>query len=180
MGYLFGCEHLKVSPDIICLAKALGGGLPLGAIIAPARIMNWPAGAHTSTFGGNPVACAAALAFLDLLEGGLLDHSRKVSEYLWEGLKQMVQGHPHVGEVRGRGMMIGFTMVRNRRNFKPAADAVDAVLNRSFEKGLLLLGGGEGVVRLTPPLILTKKEADIGLGILKQVLSEVKVKESAQ
>lgn len=170
-GTIFSCEHWGVAPDIACLAKALGGGLPLGAMIARAEVMDWPRGAHTSTFGGNPVACAAAMALLDLLEGGLLAQAREIGAHLRAGLDRFAQTHGQVGEVRGLGMMLGFTL--------PSRSARDAFLQRAFEHGLLLLGSADVVVRLTPPLTLTREEADRGLAILDQVLGEFELKEAA-
>jgi 4-aminobutyrate aminotransferase len=178
-GRMFACEHWGVVPDILCLAKALGGGLPLGAMVARAEIMDWPEGAHTSTFGGNPVACAAGLATLDLLEGGLIEHAREVSEHLRRGLEQVAEGHSLVGEVRGLGMMLGIELVKNRRTKEPATAERDALLRRAFERGLLVLGGGQSVVRLMPPLILTTEEADMGLEILKQALADVEARKEA-
>ncbi len=169
-GKMFACEHFGVVPDILCLAKALGGGLPLGAVVAPTRVMDWPIGAHTSTFGGNPVACAAALVVLDLLEENLVANALARGKELRKGLEKLRRKHPQIREVRGVGLLSGFTVARNRSLDNTARNAI---LRRAFERGLLLLGGGEGVVRLSPPLIVTKQEIETGLGLLDKTLSDL-------
>lgn len=171
-GKMFASEHFGIRPDIVCLAKALGGGLPLGAMIAPAKIMNWPIGAHTSTFGGNNVACAAALATIRLLESTLLKNAQHVGSHLRKGLEKLAKSHSCVGDILGLGMLLGFTMKKSNGEIDKAGR--DAVVDRAFENGLLLLGGGEGVVRMTPPLVLSPKEADHGLAILELTLTELK------
>jgi 4-aminobutyrate aminotransferase len=171
-GRMFAVEHWDVVPDILCLAKALGGGLPLGAIVAPAKVMDWPVGAHTSTFGGNPVACAAGLVVLDALEGGLLEKGRDVGAHLRRGLEKLAKHHAILSGVRGLGMMLGFEVIEPGGG-EPSPERRNAILQRCFERGLLLLGGGRNVVRLTPPLVLTREEADAGLEILDEVLTQV-------
>jgi len=178
-GKMFAVEHWGIVPDIICLAKALGGGLPLGAMIARADVMTWSVGAHTSTFGGNPVACAAGLALLDLLETGLVERAAEIGKHLRSGLEELANEHSLIGEVRGLGMMLAIEMVKDRRAHEPAQEERDALLKHAFERGLLLLGGGQSVVRLMPPLTLDREEAKAGLAVLKEALAEVEARKEA-
>lgn len=178
-GSMFAVDHWNAVPDILCIAKALGGGLPLGAMIARGEVMDWPEGAHTSTFGGNPLACAAALATFDLLEGGLIEQAREMGDYLRRGVEKLVGEHSLPAEVRGLGMMLAIDLLNDGRARKPAKAKRDLLLRHAFEHGLLLLGGGQSVVRLMPPLTLTAAEADLGLQILKQSLSAIETRKEA-
>jgi len=163
-GRLLAYEHWGVEPDIVCLAKGIASGLPLGAFVARASLMNWPPGSHGSTFGGNPVACAAALTTLDLLyEGGLLANAAAVGEHLRRGLERLRERHPEVTDVRGLGLMAALEL--------RTPDLAAQVVQRAFERGLLTLTAGARAVRLSPPLVLTPEEADTGLEILDAALS---------
>ena len=172
-GKMFAVEHWNVVPDIVCVAKALASGLPLGAIIAPTDVMVWKPGTHGSTFGGNPVSCAAALATLDLLEGGLVDNAARMGSYLMKRLKA-IQGRSRViAGVSGKGLMIGLEIVEDKRNRKPAPALRNAIVEASFHLGLLLLPCGPSTVRFVPPLVIGKKEADTALAIFTKALAKV-------
>lgn len=170
-GKMFSIEHWNVVPDIICVAKALASGLPLGAVIAPADVMAWKPGSHGSTFGGNPVSCAAALATLDLLEGGLVDNAARMGSYLIKRLKAIQERSKVVSSVTGKGLMIGLEIVEGKRTRKPAPVVRNAIVDACFHLGLLVLPCGPSTVRIVPPLIIGKKEADIGLAIFAKALA---------
>jgi 4-aminobutyrate aminotransferase len=157
-GKLLAIEHSGVEPDIVCLAKGIASGLPLGAFIARAEQMSWPPGSHGSTFGGNPIACAAGLATLDLLEEGLMANAAKVGAEMHDGLREIAATHPQITDVRGRGLMQAI-------EFKTADQAAQLVQS-AFEKGLLLLTAGTRAVRICPPLVLDRQEAATGLEII--------------
>jgi 4-aminobutyrate aminotransferase len=171
-GKMFACQHWEVTPDIICLAKGIASGLPLGAVLARAELMDWPAGAHTSTFGGNPLSCVAALATIELLQNGLIDNARVMGELLMRGLRDLAGRFEPVGEVRGRGLLIGFDVRQEFSSRWKRAHERDALLRAAFEHGLLLLGGGESVVRFTPPLIINAEEVEVALEILETAVTE--------
>jgi len=172
-GKMFSYEHTGIKPDIVCIAKGIASGLPLGAFVAPAEIMDWKPGSHGTTFGGNPVSCAAALATLDVLTSGLVDNAAKMGTFMLSELKRRMHGHPMVGDIRGRGLMIGIEIVKDRKTKERAPAERDAVIQKCFEKGLLILGTGENTLRMMPPLIITRDEARVGLDILEKVFSEV-------
>lgn len=173
-GKMFCVEHYGVEPDIITLAKGIANGLPLGATIGKAEIMDsWGPGAHASTFGGNPVSDRAALAVIDeLTKGGVLENCQTMGIYLQTELKSLLRKHPSIGDVRGMGLMIGVEFVSNRATRQQAPKYRDAVVRRCFESGLLLLGCGASAIRVIPPLTITKEEIDAGLAILDRVLRE--------
>ncbi|TAN31464.1 acetyl ornithine aminotransferase family protein [bacterium] len=161
-GHLLGVEHWGVEPDIVCLAKGIASGLPLGAFIARAEQMSWPPGSHGSTFGGNPVACAAALATLDLLEDGLIENAARVGALLQDGLREIASTHTQVTDVRGLGLMLAI-------EFK-SADQAARLVQAAFERGLLLLTAGARAVRISPPLVINPEEAATGLEIIAAAL----------
>lgn len=170
-GKFFAIEHTGVEPDIICMAKALGGGLPLGAIIARKRVMSWEKGSHTSTFGGNPVACEAGLATIDVIEKeGLMRNAVEQGAYIQQRLRRLQRRHRVIGDVRGRGLMIGVELVRNRRTKERAVAERDAVVQQAFQRGLLLLPCGRNAFRISPPLSISRHDVDEGLAILDEVL----------
>jgi 4-aminobutyrate aminotransferase len=171
-GKMFAMEHFDVEPDIITIAKGIASGLPLGACIAKRGIMDWKKGSHASTFGGNPVSCAAALKTIELLESGLIKNAEKVGNYLLTRLKEMQESFGFIGDVRGLGLMVGVEFVREGK--KPAPALGDKVINYCFNKGLLLLPAGQSVVRFIPPLIVTAEEVDLALDIFHEALTEVK------
>src|SRR5437773_7750083 len=171
-GKFFAIEYAKVVPDIICMAKAVGGGLPLGAVIARKRVMSWERGSHTSTFGGNPVACEAGLATIEVIEKeGLMRNAAEQGAHIQKRLRHLQQKCRSLGDVRGRGLMIGLELVRNRRTKEPAERQRDDVVQKAFRRGLLLLPCGRNVIRISPPLSITRDEVDQGLGVLEEVLS---------
>jgi len=173
-GKMFAIEHAKVAPDIITIAKGIASGLPLGITTAPSSLMGqWPPGAHASTFGGNPVSCAAALATIKLLRESLMKNAEVVGAYLIEGARALMDKHPLIGDVRGRGLMVGIELVRDRQTKERATTERDALVRECFNRGLLVLGAGRNAIRLSPPLVLTKQEADIALGILDEALASL-------
>ncbi len=172
-GRLFAIEHWGVAPDIVCLAKGIASGLPLGAIVANASIMNWPPGSHGTTFGGNPVACRAALETIRLIQDGLSENAARVGTHLHARLTALAARSPLIGDVRGLGLMVGVELVRDRHSKEPAGKERDAVVQRCFEKGLLLLGCGQSTLRFCPPLIIGEEEVDIAVSILDEALAEI-------
>ncbi len=164
-GKFFAIEHWDVVPDIITLAKGLGSGLPISAIIARDEIMSWPPGSHGSTFGGNPVACAAALETITLVEEGLMTNAIEIGSYLMEGLSELQSRHPFISDVRGKGLMLAI-------EFTPGEMAASFEYS-CFGKGLLVLTCGENSVRFAPPMILERADADKALEIVADVLSEL-------
>lgn len=172
-GKMFACEHFDAIPDVICLAKGIASGLPLGATIARAELMTWQAGAHASTFGGNPVAVAAALTTIELLETGLIENAADVGDYLLNRLRRLPQQFPNVGDVRGLGLMIGIELVKDRATKERAPALRDEVVQLCFERGLLLLGCGPNTIRICPPLIVTKEQADFAADTIESCLKKI-------
>ena len=172
-GKWFASEHFGVEPDIITVAKGIASGMPVSAMIAKSEVMTWPSGSHGSTFGGNPVACEAALATIELVEEKLMANATEVGNYFMDQLRSMMDRHRLIGDVRGYGLMIGIEFVRDRVTKEKAKEEVEAIVYKAFEKGLLLLGCGENTIRIAPPLIVDKEDADLGLNILDEVLTEV-------
>jgi 4-aminobutyrate aminotransferase len=173
-GRMFAVEHVGIEPDIVTIAKGIASGMPLGVATAPAEIMSWPPGTHASTFGGNPVSCAASLATIRLLQNGLVKNADTVGAHLLAGAKALMDKHQLIGDVRGRGLMIGIELVRDRQTKERATAERDAVVRECFKRGLLVLGAGRNAIRLSPPLVLTKQLADIALEILDQALTAVR------
>jgi 4-aminobutyrate aminotransferase len=171
-GKMFAIEHFGVIPDIIALAKGIASGLPLGAMIADAKIMNWEAGSHASTFGGNPISCQAALATIKLLEKDLMDNATMRGEQLMAGLRELQKSFECVGDIRGMGLMVGIEFVKDRETKERAGDWRDQVIQRAFHKGLLLLGCGENTLRLCPALTVSEEEVDVFLTIFEETLKE--------
>jgi 4-aminobutyrate aminotransferase len=172
-GKMFAIEFSGVEPDVMAIAKGIASGLPLGVTVARAGLMAWPPGAHASTFGGNPVSCAAALATIKLLRDELVANAAAVGAHLMRGLTALADKHPLIGDVRGRGLMIGIELVRDRRTKERAIDERDAVVTAAFTRGLLILGAGKNAVRFSPPLVLTREQADTAVRIFDEALSEV-------
>jgi len=170
-GRMFACEHDGVAPDIMTLAKGLGSGLPIGAVVAKRRLMQqWQRGAHGNTYGGNPIACAAAIATLDLVESEYAANAATVGAYFMDRLRDLGRDYPCIGEVRGRGLMIGMELVEADRS--PAKALCDALTTRAFHNGLLLLSCGASTVRFMPPLSLTRDEVDEAMIYLRAALDE--------
>ena len=175
-GKMFAIEFSGVEPDVVAIAKGIASGLPLGVACARAGLMAWPPGAHASTFGGNPVSCAAALATIDLLRSQLVANAASVGAHMIEGLRALAEKHPSIGEVRGRGLMIGVELVRDRQTKERATDERDAVVAAAFQRGLLLLGAGKNAIRFSPPLVLTREQADTAVRIFDATLGEVETR----
>jgi 4-aminobutyrate aminotransferase len=171
-GKMFAIEHWNVIPDITCIAKGIASGMPLGAMVAKKRLMTWPAGAHGNTFGGNPVSCAAALATIRLIEGSYMKNAAQMGERLIERLRRMQAHHPSMGDVRGLGLMVGVELVEDRKKREPAIALRDAVVQKCFHKGLLILGCGASTVRFMSALNVTADVIDQGLGIFEEALTE--------
>jgi 4-aminobutyrate aminotransferase len=169
-GKMFACEYYDLKPDIVCIAKGIASGLPLGACVARADLMDWKPGAHASTFGGNPVAIAAALKTIDLLERELVANSAEVGAYLQEGLRKLMPKHACIGDVRGLGMMIGVEFVEDRDSMNPAPELRDRVEVECFNRGLIVLGAGTNTIRWSPPLILTRENVDVALEIFDEAI----------
>ncbi len=172
-GKMFAIEYSGVKPDVIAVAKGIASGLPLGIAVSRADLMTWPPGAHASTFGGNPVACAAALATIKLLKDKLMANAADVGAHLKAGLTALMDKHPLIGDVRGRGLMIGVEFVKDRQTKERAHDERNAVVNAAFQRGLLVLGAGKNAIRFSPPLVLTRAEADTAIRIFDQALTDV-------
>jgi 4-aminobutyrate aminotransferase len=170
-GKMFASEHFDLKPDIVTIAKGIGSGLPIGACVARADLMDWKPGAHASTFGGNPVCIAAALKTIELLEGGLVKNSAEVGDYLKAGLEKLKTKHASIGDVRGLGMMIGVEFVTDRETLKPDAEMRDRVEIECFNRGLIILGAGTNTIRWSPPLILTRENVDVALEIFDEAIA---------
>jgi len=170
-GKMFALDHHDgVKADIMCLAKGLGSGMPIGACVARGDVMTWHKGAHASTFGGNPVALTAALKTIELLENGLVDNSREVGGYLENGLRGLQDRYDVIGDVRGLGMMLGVEFVTDKETLKPDAELRDRVEMACFNRGLILLGCGANAIRWSPPLILSKENVDVALEIFEEAI----------
>ncbi|HEX3557714.1 MAG TPA: acetyl ornithine aminotransferase family protein [Pyrinomonadaceae bacterium] len=170
-GKMFACEHYDLKPDIITLAKGIASGVPMGACVARASLMNWKPGAHASTFGGNPIAIAAALKTIELLERELVANSAEVGAYLKEGLSKLAQKHDCIGDVRGFGMMLGVEFVTDRASNTPAPELRDRVEVECYRRGLIILGAGHNTIRWSPPLILTREQTDVALEIFDAAIA---------
>jgi 4-aminobutyrate aminotransferase len=170
---MWACDHEGVEPDILLTAKGLGSGMPIGAIIAKESVNTWESGSHGSTFGGNPVCCAAALATLDLVEGGLMANAVTMGERLQAGVRRLAEKHRCIGDVRGVGLMIGVEFVKDRATREPAPEIVEQLVQGAFQRGLLLLGAGKSTLRLAPPLVVGAEDIDIALAMIDARLSEI-------
>ncbi len=173
-GRMFAFEHFGIDADIVAVAKGIASGLPLGVTSARSELMTWPPGAHASTFGGNPVSAAAALATIRILKDGIIRNAEVVGEYLMSRLRALMDKHPIVGDVRGKGLMIGVELVRDRTTKERATTERDRVVQGMFKKGVLILGAGRNAIRFAPPMVLTKDQADTVATIVDQVLTEVR------
>jgi 4-aminobutyrate aminotransferase len=172
-GKMFAAEHFGITADIVNIAKGIASGLPLGITCARAEVMSWPPGAHASTFGGNPVSCAAALVTIRLLREQYVQNAAVVGDYMMNGLRALQEKHQIIGDVRGRGLMIGVELVRDRKTKERAVEARGAVVQAMFKRGVLILGAGRNSIRFAPPLVITKDQADTILRIFDESLTEV-------
>lgn len=173
-GKWFAIEHWGVEPDILCAAKALASGLPLGAAIAKAKIMDWVPGSHASTFGGNPLSCVAASAVIDVVkEEKLLENANKQGAYILKRLGELKEQSEIVGDVRGKGLMIGMEIVEDKESKKPAPQKVTEIMMRSWKRGITVISCGVSTIRIAPPLIITRDLVDSALDIIEDVTREV-------
>jgi 4-aminobutyrate aminotransferase len=173
-GKWFAVEHTGVQPDMVCMAKGIASGMPLGVTMSKAEIMDWVPGSHASTFGGNPVCIAAALATLDVIEKeGLLRNSQEVGDHMIKRMAGWPKKHRIVGDVRGRGLMIGVDIVKDQATREYGNSERDRVVEAAFERGILFLGCGPSTVRIAPPLIVTKDEADVAMDALEESIAAV-------
>jgi 4-aminobutyrate aminotransferase len=170
-GKWWAIEHFNVEPDIITTAKGIASGVPLGACIARQSVMTWPRGAHGNTYGGNPLACAAGLATIELIEKQYLKNAAEMGEYTQDALKEIQARHPRIGDVRGIGLMIGVEFTKDQQTKKPDEILRDRVVDLSFERGLLLLGCAKSIIRVAPPLSISRQEVDEGLQIFEEALT---------
>ncbi len=169
-GKWWSIQNFGVEPDIICAAKGIASGMPLGAMVARKHLVTWPRGAHGNTYGGNPIACAAGIATLELIEREYLENARVVGQYALDALYELMAQHPSIGQVRGIGLMLGIDFVKDRQTKEFADHLRDTVVDLAFERGLLTLGCGRSVIRVSPPLCITRQEIDEGLMILDEAI----------
>jgi 4-aminobutyrate aminotransferase len=173
-GKWWAVEHTGVQPDIVCMAKGIASGMPLGITMSRADIMDWVPGSHASTFGGNPVCIAAALATLDVIvKEGLLAHSTEVGNHMLKRMADWPRKHRLVGDVRGRGLMIGVEIVKDQKTKEYGQDERDRIVELAFERGVLLLGCGPSTVRISPPLVVSQDEADLAVDVLEECIGIV-------
>jgi 4-aminobutyrate aminotransferase len=167
-GKWWAVEHFDVEPDIVCAAKGIASGMPLGVMFAREDVVTWQKGAHGNTYGGNPLACAAALATLELIENGYMQNAQEVGEYTLDILEEIMARHPSIGQVRGKGLMIGVEFVKDRQTKEPDEKLRDRIVDNAFLRGLLLLGCGKSTIRFAPPLNVSRSEVDEALEIFEE------------
>ncbi len=172
-GRMFAIEHWHVKADIYCIGKGIASGLPLSACIGNASVMDWEPGTHASTFGGNPIACAAALKTIELLEQELIDNAAKMGKLFLSRLVKMGEYYDFIGDVRGKGLMIGVELVKDRKTQQPVSEKRDGVVRECFKNGLLILGSGPSSIRFCPPLILKKEDIEAALSIFESALNKI-------
>ena len=170
-GRWWAIEHWDVEPDIVCTAKGIASGVPLGGIIARKSVMDWPPGAHGNTYGGNPLACVAALATIDVLEQGGMENAALQGDYMLARLDEMAERHPTMGDVRGKGLMIGVEFVEDKTSRGLAPQLRDRIVQIAFEHGLLIMGCGRSAMRIIPPLVITRDLVDEGLAIFEHAVT---------
>jgi 4-aminobutyrate aminotransferase len=170
-GKWWAIEHFGIEPDIVTAAKGIASGIPLGACIARQSVMDWERGSHGNTYGGNPLACAAAIATIELIQDEYLANAAEVGQYTIDALEEIQARHPSIGDVRGKGLMIGVDFVNDRKSKEPAKELADRVVELAFERGLLTLGCGKSVIRVAPALSITKTEVDEGLKIFEEAVT---------
>jgi 4-aminobutyrate aminotransferase len=171
-GKWWAIEQFCVEPDIVCAGKGIASGVPLGAIIAKKRLMTWTKGTHGNTYGGNPIACAAALATIDLIKDEYMANAMQIGNYALGGLKEIQSRHASIGQVRGMGLMIGVEFVQNQETRQPDIELRDRIIHIAFQSGMLLLGCGKSTIRIAPPLCINQAEIDQGLVIFEENISQ--------
>jgi 4-aminobutyrate aminotransferase len=169
-GRMWAADHFDLVPDVIAVAKGIASGMPLGATIARADLMQWKPGAHASTFGGNPVSVEAALTTIELLEEGLIGNAARIGAHIKSRLRDWPERFQNVGDVRGLGLMIGIEFVRHQSTRERAPELRDKVVALAFERGLLVLGAGPNTIRLSPPLTITRDQADFAVDTLEDCI----------
>ena len=169
-GKWWAIEHFGVEPDMITAAKGIASGMPLGACIARKSVMDWELGTHGNTYGGNPISCAASLATIDLIGKEYMQNAAEVGQYAMDALEEIQARHPSIGQVRGKGLMIGVEFVKDRETKEAAKEITDRVVELAFEHGLLMLSCGKSVIRIAPPLSISKSEIDEGLKVFEEVI----------
>jgi 4-aminobutyrate aminotransferase len=173
-GCWFAIEHWKVEPDIICIAKSIASGLPLSIVVSRARLMDWEEGSHASTFGGNPLSCIAALAVMDIIkEERLLENAAKQGKYVMKRLENLKEECEIIGDVRGKGLMIGIEIVEDKDTKKPAGEKAKEIMIRCWRRGVAIITCGASTIRITPPLVISKEIVDAGMEIIEDVIKEV-------
>ena len=170
-GKWWAIEHFDVEPDIVCSAKGIASGLPLGITFAKKSIVDWPKGAHGNTYGGNPISCSAALATIEAIETEYLENTKQVGEYAMSQAEKIFTEYDCVGDVRGKGLMIGIDFVKDQETREPATDLSESIVQSAFKRGLLLLGCGKSTIRIAPPLCVTIQEIDEAYQILESAIS---------
>jgi 4-aminobutyrate aminotransferase len=173
-GKMFAIEHWGVEPDVICMAKGIASGMPMGAIVARKSLMTWPSGAHANTYGGNALAVAASLTTIRLLKDGLVENSKRVGAHMKERLQTWVDRYPFVGDVRGKGLMLAAEIVNNKEERAMNGELRDKIVDESFKHGVLLLGAGPNTIRFCPPLIIDEATVDAGLSVMEKVMDGLK------
>ena len=171
-GKWWASQHAGIQPDILCTAKGIASGMPLSAMVARASVMDWKPGAHASTFGGNPVCIAAALATMELLESEYIENAERVGQYIFDKTAGWPKEFRTVGQVRGKGLMVGIELVRDQKTKEKAPEMRNRIVTRAFEKGLLILGAGENSLRLAPPLMIDEQQADFAIDTLAECIRE--------
>jgi 4-aminobutyrate aminotransferase len=173
-GKWFALEHWGVTADIVTIAKALASGLPLAAVVAKEEIMDWEGGSHANTFGGNPVACAAALQVIEIIkEEGLLENANRQGTYLVKRLRELQEKYPMIGDVRGKGLMVGAEIVKDPETKEPATKEIRDMMDKCFKRGLAIIASGNSTMRFAPPLIITSELLDAGVDIFESVVKDV-------
>jgi 4-aminobutyrate aminotransferase len=171
-GKMWAYDHAGITPDIVLTAKGIASGMPISAFIAKESVMQWKPGSHGTTYGGNPVCVASAMATLDLVQGGLMANAEKMGNYIFGKISDWPKRFKIVGDVRGKGLMIGVEIVRDQRTKERAHDLRDQVITGAFRRGLLTLGSGENSIRVSPPLLIDEEQADCAIGIMEESLRE--------
>ena len=172
-GKWWAYEHAGIEPDIVCIAKGIASGMPLSAFVAKESVMTWGRGSHGTTYGGNPVCIASAVATLELIEQRYLENARKMGDYIFGRIHDWPKHFKIVGDVRGKGLMIGTEIVRDQKTKEKAVDLRDAVVNKAFYKGLLTLSAGENTIRMSPPLLIDEEQADFAIRTMEECFREV-------
>jgi len=173
-GKWLAIEHWGITPDIITLSKSLASGVPIGATISRAEIMDWESGSHANTLGGNPIACAAGLQVIEIIkEEKLLENATKQGTYLAKRLKEMQHEYTIIGDVRGRGLMVGAELIKDQETKEPASEETMTIINKCFRRGLAIISAGKSTIRFAPPLIITRDLIDAGLDVFEGAVKEV-------